>query len=259
MGKSDKKKAIDKLNMRSIEKRNVTVKLTRMSEMEYKHYSKSSKIIVKNFDMKISGGKMTIDGKEHRSNGRTFNLKLEERNSQISIDFDRTSLKKITPVEAKQDAQPNAGALKCVQFVRPIPKKSTNRITTLSKCVVKTLTETINDAWKMCKMDTATVTANIPISVGDLVMARMKTYSAWPARVDGFSKNGKRANVHFFGSNNSGAVEISEIVPFCQCRNVIKLLLLRKLSIFHKGIREIETLMGICSEMSLLKEIEALH
>lgn len=101
-------------------------------------------------------------------------------------------------------------------------------------------------------------TANTSICVGELVMAKMKTYSAWPATIENIAKNGKRANVHFFGSNDKGAVDVSEVVPFDQCHDIIRLLLLRKINTFHKAVREIELILNISPEMSFFKEVQTL-
>lgn len=94
--------------------------------------------------------------------------------------------------------------------------------------------------------------------INDLVLARMKTYSARPGKLSSFAKNNKRATVHFFRSNNSGPVDVCEIVPFEQCYDAIRLLLLRKVGPFHKAIREIETILEVLDNMSLLKEIGSL-
>lgn len=115
----------------------------------------------------------------------------------------------------------------------------------------------INEAWRNCKKRFQS--SGRSINVGDLVLAKMRSYSPWSAQVKGHSKNKKRIQVHFFGTDNQGTVDASEIVPFDICEEVVRLLLLRKLGIFHKSIFEIERILAVPSELSLLKERERLQ
>lgn len=227
--------------MLKIRDRNVVVNLTRMSDMEYKFYVNSDKIITKNFDIKIARGMMTIGNESQYSKNGSFNVTLKERESKVDIKFDEQNLERDPkPVNAV-----NAANIKTPQSAA------------ISKCVVSTLNSLINGAWKVCKMSFRA--ANTPIREDDLVLAKMKSYSPWPARVDGFSKNKKRMNVYFYGTNNTGIVDAVEVVKFEQCHDVIKLLLLRKISEFHKAVREIESILGIRPELSLLKELQQLN
>lgn len=86
----------------------------------------------------------------------------------------------------------------------------------------------------------------------------MATYSPWPARIESFSTNKKRTTVQFFGDQTTGSVNSNEIVPFAICKNVIRLLLLRKLGPFHKAIVEVEKLLQVPPELSMLREDKAI-
>lgn len=121
----------------------------------------------------------------------------------------------------------------------------------------KSLNSLINDAWRNCKKRFQS--SGQVINVGDFVLAKMKSYSPWSAQVKGYSKNMKRVQVHFYGTNNEGTVDASEIVPFDICEKVVRLLLLRRISMFHKSIFEIERILAVPSELSLLKECESLQ
>lgn len=90
-------------------------------------------------------------------------------------------------------------------------------------------------------------------------MAKMRSYSPWGAQVKGHSKNKKRIHVYFYGTENEGTVDASEIVPFDICEEVIRLLLLRRIGMFHKSILEIERILAVPPELSLLKECESLQ
>lgn len=122
---------------------------------------------------------------------------------------------------------------------------------------VKTLNVLINESWTKCKRDFKA--SNLSVGSGDLIMAKMATYSPWPARLNAFSNNNKRAHVFFFGENNTGQVNVSEIVPFEHSMNVIRLLLLRKVSSYHRAIAEIESILKVPPQLSLLKEINAIE
>lgn len=120
----------------------------------------------------------------------------------------------------------------------------------------KTLTQFINSAWIECKKEFHG--SEQPIKSDDIVMAKMRTFSAWPGRITSFTKDKKRANIQFFGTHDVGSVLVNEIVPFNRCQRVIKLLLLRQASPFHKGIREIESLLNVPAEKSLMNECQSL-
>lgn len=116
----------------------------------------------------------------------------------------------------------------------------------------KTLYELTNDAWKRCK--NIFHNQNIALEEGQYVMTKMRSFSPWPAKINGFSKNKKKVYVYFYGTNNSGTVEIKETIPFQKSDEVIRMQLLRHLQCFAKGIREVETELGISAEMSITNE-----
>lgn len=120
--------------------------------------------------------------------------------------------------------------LDCCDPLDKIPIKNPTPIE-----VGKSLTTLINQNWKTCKIDFNS--SGHPIKLGALVMAKMASYSPWPARVDGLTKNNKRV---FFGENNVGSVNTNEIVNFSECHSVIRLLLLQLLTlkrfkVFHQN------------------------
>lgn len=90
----------------------------------------------------------------------------------------------------------------------------------------------------------------------------MKGYSPWPSRISNINKNGKRVNVFFFETSNTGTVDSSEIVPMEHCSEIIRLLLLRKIYVssdFSKGVREAELCLGIPAEKSATKATEEIE
>lgn len=158
----------------------------------------------------------------------------------------------------RRDLERNLTLSKSLQSSRTNPKtKTTQSAAGPLTCDKKTLASLIKAEWSDCKKKF--ITENQHVSVGDLAMAKMRTYSPWPSRIDGITANGRRAKVYFFGSDNEGTVDVSEMVSFDQCYDLIKLILLRKVSKFHKGVLQVERMLNIPPEMSLLKELEALH
>lgn len=116
----------------------------------------------------------------------------------------------------------------------------------------KTLGELVNDAWKRCKNHSKS--QKNTLKEGQYVMAKMKSFSTWPAKITGFTKNLNKAIVYFFGTHNSGSVEVKEITLFQESTEVIRLQLLRHSEFFAKGIREVETDLGIPLELSVTNE-----
>lgn len=116
----------------------------------------------------------------------------------------------------------------------------------------KTLAELANDAWKLCKKRSKSEETSL--DVGQFVIAKMKSYSPWAAKIINFTKNRKKANVFFFGTHNSGSVDINEITLFQSSNEVIRLLLLRNLEFFAKGVREAEIELGIPHELSITNQ-----
>lgn len=117
----------------------------------------------------------------------------------------------------------------------------------------KTHNQLINDEWRRCKGIHKENGKMLEIDM--IVMARMRGYAAWPSRINTINANWKRANVIFFGEQNSGGICTSEIVPMKNCDEIIRLLLLRRVPLLIKGIREAEICLDIPEERSLTREL----
>lgn len=78
----------------------------------------------------------------------------------------------------------------------------------------------------------------------------MKGYHAWPGKVIQFTSK-TRAEIYFFGSHNTGKVEISQICLFNNCLSYIRRILNRDEPDFIKGIKEAEILYGILEKDSI--------
>lgn len=118
----------------------------------------------------------------------------------------------------------------------------------------KTLNELIESTWRKCKADNN----NDELSEGQVVLAKMKGYTPWPGVIEKFTVNKKRAKIRFFGTHNVGSVETKESVRMEMSNDVIRLLLLRSLDSFCRGIREAEEMLGIDEKHSVTREQRAL-
>lgn len=208
-----------------------SVNLIKMTQIEYEMYSKSDEIKTATFNLKISEDQLKIKDHGHglqiqHSKDLNFNITLKKRLSSFVLENSTEFIAGNTELQSK-------------------------------KPIEKSLNSLINDSWKKCKK--VFQSSGQTINVGDLVLAKMKSYSPWGAQVKSQTKNKKRVHVHFFGTNNEGTVDASEIVTFDLCSEVVRLLLLRKIGMFHKSIREIESILEVPPELSLLKECESLQ
>lgn len=130
--------------------------------------------------------------------------------------------------------------------VKPNQKKEPK----LVQCKVKSLTQLIEESWRKAKSCELTT----EFKCGDIVTAKMKGYAPWPAKIISFNKNKKRANVFFFGTANSGSVDVKEMVPFENAFEVMRLLLIRNQTDYSKSVFEVEIVCGIPPEYSLINK-----
>lgn len=65
--------------------------------------------------------------------------------------------------------------------------------------------------------------------------------------------------IWFYGTQNTGVVLEKNIVPFKDAQDVIRLLLLRDLFGFLKGIREVERELNIPDELSITKDQKSVN
>lgn len=226
-----------KTKLRHVEKRDYgcklrdcVIKLERLSKMEYDLYCSSNIIITKSFDIKLKGNTVETNKKKHHSSNNTFTFELKSYRKELVLEYTVQPVRKIPS--------------RCVKKAETmlLPKKQQTKqqkqINQTEPKPAKSLNVIINDAWKKCKTE-----------------YRSSGYSAWPGRIDDFTKNGKRAHVFFFGSNNSGSVDVSDVVPFELCSEVIRLLMLRKVGLFHRAVLEIERILNIPTAVSFTKEL----
>lgn len=96
-------------------------------------------------------------------------------------------------------------------------------------------------------------------NVGDFLMARMRGYAPWPSKITGFTKDKKTAKVYFYGSHNTGSVDVNQIVSFADASELIRLINMRKPADFARGVQEVEIENGIPFELSSLREMQTIQ
>lgn len=226
--KVDKKKKLTKTN---VKEKQCFVNLFKMSQKESDFYRNSSQVTTKTFDLHISDCTLSIGDKKQHSTNNTFNIKLKKTLSELTIEH-------------------------CEQI--HAPARSQSQLSIVRKpSNPPTLNSLITSAWNKCKSEFKSSGKSIETNM--IVMAKMSSYSPWPSRTVDCVNSKKKTTVFFFGEHTTGSVNTNEIVPFKDCFEVIKLLLLRKISVFHKSVMEVESLLGIGPEQSMFKEMRALQ
>lgn len=117
----------------------------------------------------------------------------------------------------------------------------------IKRNMVKNLNELIRDTWTSSKKNKN----RINLKVNDVVMAKMRTYSAWPSKIINFNDKHTKCEVEFLGCNSTGWIDIKEIVPFAESTAIIKLLILRENHQFNQGIRIVEQLFKVPSHLTI--------
>lgn len=213
----------------------------------------NTKNIVHNLNVKIHRDTMQIGSFISSSKNRCFNIRLKMSEKQIAIheilpqsnSFVSESITNAPTQRILRKIQSVAGDL--VESIKP---KMT--VAQLHQRSIYKLTET---AWRHCKSNyKQEVSEGRPsLAKNDVVMAKLKGWSAWPAIILDFV-NKNRVKVKFYGVGEEeqlGFVEYKEISPFEISAEVIKLLLNRNDSKFKRAVREAEIVNGIPAAVSL--------
>lgn len=121
--------------------------------------------------------------------------------------------------------------------------------------IKKTLIELVKESWAVTLRENKN--AKLILKENDIIMAKMKGYSAWPGKIISFTKNKKRALIYFYGTHDKGSVDVNEMALFEHSHKVIRLQLLRILDGFKKGILEVESEIKVPRELSITNKVEA--
>lgn len=96
----------------------------------------------------------------------------------------------------------------------------------------------ISSLFNICKQNNS-----IDLVVGQLVLAKMQTYSPWPAKI--MEIKDKKVTVFFFGTNNHGKVKKVDCVPIQFCGPVIMNLLESKQANLRKAVEEMKLMLHL--------------
>lgn len=152
---------------------------------------------------------------------RTANLKVNFKRNIVMKDcrvrldrIDLTKINSIYKIDLKGKSHNLRKRAKVVNVVTK-PIKPLNQIVALSQAAL--YTSRAVRIWDTLKKQ---CTKNmVKIQQNDIVCARMSGHRPWPAKVVEFKRNG--VQLHFFGTNESGTVKKSEIVPWNLCQEMI--------------------------------------
>lgn len=97
---------------------------------------------------------------------------------------------------------------------------------------------------------------DVVIEIGHLVLAKMHTYSPWPAKV--MEVDGKKAKVFFFGTSNHGTVNTRDCLPIHLCSPVIARLKESKQSNLTKALSEMDLIIRLAEPAGTSKYIQLL-
>lgn len=90
------------------------------------------------------------------------------------------------------------------------------------------------------------------LSEGQIVLAKMRTYAAWPATIKSFGKS--NINVHFLGDETTGNVLFENVGFYQENYQLIKINLQKKICGYPKAVRCAEVLLNIPDHLSMLSE-----
>lgn len=222
---SIKKVSIDKYK-KKFNLKDCVIKLHRINPLTYdndnRSYTYFISVIARNGRVKFNNVEA-----EKTSNG-CFNIGIKIHNNELIINEPTNS-----------SLKPTNSSLETIN----------SSLKPTQKLIAKTLNQLIKDEWNQCKKIKKGEINEL--HEGDYVMAKMRTFAPWPAKITSFTKNKKSATVYFYGSHNSGSVLTEEIVRFSSSQTLIRLLLIRNPNDFKKGVVEVELENHIPPELSI--------
>lgn len=224
MAKTNKKKAVKKTTT----KKNTN----RISKLFEAHNIKDcrvvlNKIITRNIDIKLTSTSLSFNGK---------NIKPSKSNAS-SVTFQLEFNPKINDL--------------IVQHCNIIDK---DKVVKFNK--PKSLASESNDKWRhVLRIHKE---RKIELQINQCVLAKMKSYAPWPSQIRSFSKNGKRAEVYFFGTENIGSVDTNQMIQLGDAADVIRLQLLRRTPFYSRAVLQMERICDVPDELSLLHELAAI-
>lgn len=222
------------------------LKSTESIDILWQKHSLKENTVTQNIHLKIKGDCLQINEGNTKfevtseKSQLNFNFKLSAKANEVEVVCSNP------PYNIKQQQQQQQIVAKRVSPRGHPETQVIKQSKTLSKVMMPTLQSRIDSSWRQCKR------LHQNIEINSVIMAKMKSYCAWPARVLEFNTQRKKAKVHFFGSENTGFVDVNEIVEFSKASETIRLLLQREDRFFKSGILSVERILGIPNEFSII-------
>lgn len=91
------------------------------------------------------------------------------------------------------------------------------------------------------------------LAEGLVVIAKMRSYAAWPAKIKSFRKT--CVDVHFFGDDSTGTVSYVNIGFFGDNEELIRQNLKKNITGYLKAVRCAEIFMNVPSNISILNTV----
>lgn len=140
-----------------------------------------------------------------------------------------------TPVE-----DPKETLIKRVQPKRNVKEREPSPVPVKEKKTVKAIIKPWNKQQK----------AKISVEVGQFILAKQKYSVPWPSKV--LAIRSKTIDVHFYGDGRTGPVKCDDVYSISDSSDTILDCLRRNIPGYSKGIKELEILMKVPDELSLL-------
>lgn len=165
-------------------------------------------------------------------------IDIKENNSPQPINtHSEKSKRKTTNADRAAYSLRKRTETKCnpAQVVINVPKK-TKEVTKLKPII------SIAALFNICKQNNST-----DLVVGQLVLAKMQTYSPWPSKI--MEIRDKKVTVFFFGTNNHGSVKKVDCIPIQFCGPVILRLMETKQANLSKAIEEMKVMLHLAQQL----------
>lgn len=147
--------------------------------------------------------------------------------------------KKINSQESKIDSKQTNSTSSPAFCLRKREEKKDSPARKKTKAVaIRKPILSISSLFNICKQNNS-----IDLVVGQLVLAKMQTYSPWPAKI--MEIKDKKVTVFFFGTNNHGTVKKVDCVPIQFCGPVIMNLLESKQANLRKAVEEMKLMLHL--------------
>lgn len=229
-----------------------SILLERLDPTLIRQYVKENNNITHNLDVHIHGDKMKIRNVCYTAINNSFNLRLKLSSDRLDV---------IEDISSNDDPDQNPLKNKPIRNLRQILNNiSPSDVDIKANCMNAVSKKNVSykmteDAWRLCKNKHKR--SAFEIKLNDVVMAKVKGYSAWPALVLEFTEK-SRAKVQFFGAREYekfGFVNLNEITRFSESDEVIRLLLKRASRDtvkFRTAVLEAETVCGVPRHLSIV-------